>query len=509
MLSGLTPAEAYAFGAGLVHFTLALVFWYGRRFRPDWGLSWLALSYGASALVNMPGLLPSGAARQPLTPGFFVVLVLGVSALAALVAGVRQFIGRGRRPALSFALAFVGFVAASSLLRVLGFKDLGGQMAASALFVYLAVLCAGALRQVAGIGNRLALASMLVYPVMVLSALGLGMDTTALNLWAAVPYALVGLGLVVAALGRYQVELDAELERRERAEAQLRRLNASLEERIEARTVELRDMVEGLESFNRMVSHDLRGPLGGLSGLSALAGQALAEGDTPRAQRMLELMRSETGRLVELVSDLLMLARVSHADIELRPTALDGVLDEALQVLALSHGAELVRAIAREPLPEAQADGRLIRQVFVNLLSNALKFSAGQPGLRVRVRGGRDSREVVVEVRDHGVGFPEARAAELFQPFRRLHGDAYAGTGIGPATVRASSSACRREPERRRPVGREHEAPRDRSHAVTDHAPYSGQRRPWRHLRGAPCGNDEHGPSPQDPPGRRPPRGGR
>lgn len=314
---------------------------------------------------------------------------------------------------------------------------------------------------------------------------------------------------MVAALGRYQVELDAELERRERAEAQLRRLNASLEERIEARTVELRDMVEGLESFNRMVSHDLRGPLGGLSGLSALAGQALAEGDTPRAQRMLELMRSETGRLVELVSDLLMLARVSHADIELRPTALDGVLDEALQVLALSHGAELVQAIAREPLPEARADGRLLRQVFVNLLGNALKFSAGQPGLRVRVRGGRDSREVVVEVRDHGVGFPEARAAELFQPFRRLHGDAYAGTGIGPATVRASSSACRREPERRRPVGREHEAPRDRSHAVTDHAPYSGQRRPWRHLRGAPCGNDEHGPSPQDPPGRRPPRGGR
>lgn len=239
---------------------------------------------------------------------------------------------------------------------------------------------------------------------------------------------------MVAALGRYQVELDAELERRECAEAQLRRLNASLEERIEARTVELRDMVEGLESFNRMVSHDLRGPLGGLSGLSALAGQALAEGDTPRAQRMLELMRSETGRLVELVSDLLMLARVSHADIELRPTALDGVLDEALQVLALSHGAELIQAIAREPLPEAQADGRLIRQVFVNLLSNALKFSAGRPGLRVR--GGRDSREVVVEVRDHGVGFPEARAAELFQPFRRLHGDAYAGTGIGLTIVR-------------------------------------------------------------------------
>lgn len=436
MLSGLTPAEAYAFGAGLVHFTLALVFWYGRRFRPDWGLSWLALSYGASALVNMPGLLPSGAARQPLTPGFFVVLVLGVSALAALVAGVRQFIGRGRRPALSFALAFVGFVAASSLLRVLGFKDLGGQMAASALFVYLAVLCAGALRLVAGIGNRLALASMLVYPVMVLSAIGLGMETTALNLWAAVPYALVGLGLVVAALGRYQVELDAELERRERAEAQLRRLNASLEERIEARTIELRDMVEGLESFNRMVSHDLRGPLGGLSGLSALARQALAEGDTPRAQRMLELMRSETGRLVELVSDLLTLARVSHADIELRPTALDGVLDEALQVLALSHGAELAQAIARESLPEARADGRLIRQVFVNLLSNALKFSAGRPGVRVRVRGERESRQVVVEVRDNGVGFPEARAAELFQPFRRLHGNAYDGTGIGLTIVR-------------------------------------------------------------------------
>lgn len=241
---------------------------------------------------------------------------------------------------------------------------------------------------------------------------------------------------MVAGIGRYHLELGAELARRERAEADLRALNASLEQRIAERTAELQTLVGELRSFNRMVSHDLRGPLGGLVGLAALAGQTLDSGDAARVKHMLAVMGKEMQRLLGLVGELLALARASHGEIERAPVSLETVFDEAQAALALSLGARAAQRVVREPLPACSADAALLRQVFINLISNALKFSSSRPDTEVRVRARHAAGEIVVEVRDEGVGFDAARAAELFRPFGRLHGADFVGTGIGLSIVR-------------------------------------------------------------------------
>lgn len=435
--STLSSALSFAFGAGLVQAVLALVFWLGRGLRPSWGLRWLALSFACAAVVNLGSTAAAAGLPGPVGLLYVLNLVCGLGALGALVVGVHQFTGiRSWHPGLVFVATTAGFVALVAALRALGVVALGGHLATAVIFLYLATLSAGALYRLAGAGHGVVLASLLLYPALVLAALVAGVDKVLLSLWAAVPYTLMGVGLLVAGIGRYHLELGAELARRERAEADLRALNASLEQRIAERTAELQTLVGELRSFNRMVSHDLRGPLGGLVGLAALAGQTLDSGDAARVKHMLAVMGKEMQRLLGLVGELLALARASHGEIERAPVSLEGVFDEAQAALALSLGARAAQRVVREPLPACSADAALLRQVFINLISNALKFSSSRPDTEVRVRARRAAGEIVVEVRDEGVGFDAARAAELFRPFGRLHGADFAGTGIGLSIVR-------------------------------------------------------------------------
>ncbi|MBI5258249.1 MAG: HAMP domain-containing histidine kinase [Burkholderiales bacterium] len=433
----MTASEAFAFGAGAVQATVAAVFWYGRRFRAHWGLGWLSFAFAGAGTVNLLAAVMRWDTPDLRSPGYLMAALVGICVMAALVVGVQTFVAdRPRRPVVTAFAVALGFVSIGLAGRPLGLGLLSSSVALAAVLLYLAWQCTRAARARTATDAWALLPALLAYPVVVLAGAVLGADPLALRVWGAVPIALLGVSLMVLALWRYHRELHAELALRERAEAELRQLNLSLEQRIEARTEELRDMVGGLESFNRMVSHDLRGPLGGMAGLSQLAQQALDAGDTPRTRRMLDLIHTETRRLVELVNDLLTLARISHAELELHATPLDSVLDEALRSLALSQGGDALRHIVREPLPAARADGRLLCQVFVNLLSNALKFSGERGKVVVRVLQPRAPQQVVVEVCDNGVGFPPERAADLFQPFGRLHGVQYEGTGIGLTIVR-------------------------------------------------------------------------
>lgn len=436
----LSASEGLAFGAGALQGAAALVFALGRKLRPGWGLGLLAWTYGLAAALNL--LLPvlRWTAPDLRSPAYLLTAVLGITVVALLPSGVRQFMGRGPvRPWAAAVITGVVFVGLSAGLRVLGLGLLSGAVAASAVFVYLAVVCiqAGRARhQHAAVVGPVVVA-LLSYPLIVAVAVAIGADPLAVRHWGSVPFALVGVSLMVVALWRYHVELHGELARRERAEAELRLVNQSLEQRVSERTAELNEMVQGLESFNRMVSHDLRGPLGGLSGLSRLAGQALADGESARVQRMLGLIGQETERLTGLVEDLLTLARVTHAELHTQPQPLDEVLREAMQSLGVSRGEQAVGCILAQPLPAARVDAALVRQVFVNLLGNALKFTGGRPDPQVRVQAARsDDGQVLIEVRDNGVGFAPERASELFQPFRRLHGAQFGGTGVGLTIVR-------------------------------------------------------------------------
>jgi signal transduction histidine kinase len=209
-----------------------------------------------------------------------------------------------------------------------------------------------------------------------------------------------------------------------------------MEQCVAQRTRELSDAVVALEAFNRMVSHDLRGPLSGIAGMSGLIQDDLARGDTARVQRWMAMMQSQVNRLVRLVDDLLNLTRVGQGELLRTPQPMDSVLAEALEVLALSQPPERIGAISAGPLPQARIDPGLMRQVFVNLLGNALKFTQDTVAPQVAVQAERGDAEWTIRVLDNGPGFDSQRAARLFTPFGQLHGPQYQGSGIGLTIVR-------------------------------------------------------------------------
>jgi signal transduction histidine kinase len=234
-----------------------------------------------------------------------------------------------------------------------------------------------------------------------------------------------------ASLKRARVAEQIEAERRMTAEAALRLANEGVEQCVEQRTQELSRAISELESFNRMVSHDLRAPLHGLAGLSSLMQKELEAGNTAELRRWLGLLEQQTRYLANLVTDLLDLARVSRGALECRPVALNAVVADALQTLAVTHPAERLTCVAVGSLPELSGDAGLLRQVFVNLLSNAMKFTRNMRSPRVEVRAEFREGHWILVVQDNGVGFDIRRVGELFKPFSRLHGSAFEGAGIG------------------------------------------------------------------------------
>ena len=289
-------------------------------------------------------------------------------------------------------------------------------------------------RREPGAGLRLITAALLLHPLTLLGMLVAGVDVYQLRNVVVIPISVFGMTLFAISLTRARVRVEHELAARIAAQHALVQLNESLEHRVAQRTEELHDMVTGLEGFNRSVSHDLRGPLGGVASLTRLAIAAIQRGDTARAVTMLEAVADQADMLGTLVNDLLTLARVADATLTLHQVDLAQCMREASEQLRLAGmPVELVQA---GPLASVRADAGLLRQVFVNLVGNALKFSRAATPPQVKVELVPDATRVVVAVRDNGPGFDPARAGELFEPFKRLHGAAFEGTGLGLAIVR-------------------------------------------------------------------------
>jgi signal transduction histidine kinase len=247
---------------------------------------------------------------------------------------------------------------------------------------------------------------------------------------------VLALTLLTVSLLRRRRALEAEVVRRSAAEAELTALNASLEQVVEQRTTDLRSMVEGLESFNRSVSHDLRGPLGGISGAARLADDALQRGDDTLARRVLPHIADQAENSTRLVAALLSLAQVGDMALRLQVVDLRRMVTEVVDQLTLEQGGQKMPQIEINPLPQVNADPELLQRVLVNLIGNAIKFTRnGDPGL-IEIGATRTSAEIEVFVRDDGVGFESDAAAKLFTPFARLHGAGFAGHGVGLSIVR-------------------------------------------------------------------------
>jgi PAS domain S-box-containing protein len=219
------------------------------------------------------------------------------------------------------------------------------------------------------------------------------------------------------------------------AEAEIRRLNDTLEERVAQRTAELQAAIEDLDWFTASVSHDLRAPLRVMTSYGELLAEHAASLPA-EAQRYLAAAQENARRMQRLIDDLLAFSRLGRRPLARRRVDPAAVAREALESLAAeSAGRDVDVQIAA--LPECRADRGLLRQVYANLIGNALKFTQpGKPAV-VEVGARRDGGRVVYFVRDQGVGFDMRQADKLFGVFQRLHrrGE-YEGTGVGLAIVR-------------------------------------------------------------------------
>lgn len=249
--------------------------------------------------------------------------------------------------------------------------------------------------------------------------------------WLVSVYPVIAAGDELLGAGLILVDVTE----RRRAVEQIRAMQEGLEHTVKERTHDLESAVQELEAFSYSISHDLRAPLRSIRSFSDLlasehAGRLPAEG-----RRQLDFVRKGAERMSRLIDDLLQFSRTGRRTIEKQPVDPGKIAREALAEQGIDSGEDVEVSIGS--LPMVNADPALFRQVLVNLISNAVKYSRSRKPARIEIGSLAGSRgETVFYVRDNGVGFDMRYADRLFGVFQRLHpAQEYEGTGVGLAIV--------------------------------------------------------------------------